>query len=304
MSVAETVRAAGGFATTRQLRAARHTERAMTRAVRTGQVVRARNGLYSTRPDDDPELRAARLGGRLTGLSAVEALHGWVWTPPRVVHIALRPGSAGPRLPLQPGERIHWNSDDEPGGSPAVVGLRSALVRVVLDEPAEVAVPCVDWALQTGRLDRIDLERVLLRLPRGARGIRRLIDRRSQSVLESVARVRLVSQGWRVRSQARVGELGSIDLVIEDHVALELDGREFHEAGFEADRLKDLRITIEGRHSIRLSNRLVRERWPDVERAIRAALAARRAGDAGKSGTAIPTPRGSRRHRPPAGRSA
>jgi very-short-patch-repair endonuclease len=94
-----------------------------------------------------------------------------------------------------------------------------------------------------------------------------------------------------VRSQVRVGAFSAIDLVVEDQIALELDGRAFHEATFEADRRKDLAITIEGRHSIRISRRILRESWTDVERAIAAGLAARRHGDAGKSGELFAPPK-------------
>ncbi len=179
---------------------------------------------------------------------------------------------------------LHW---EDPSGLPSLPGvatLADALTRVALDEACDVAIPCFDWALATGRLDRVDVERVLLRLPPKARLLSEWIDFRSQSVLESVARVRLLSSGWRVRSQVPVGDLGSIDLVVEEEIALELDGRAFHESTFERDRRKDLEIAIQGRHSIRVSHRMVRDAWADVERAIAAALAARRQGDGGKSG--------------------
>ena len=158
------------------------------------------------------------------------------------------------------------------------------MVRVALDEALEVAVPCFDWALATNRLDVIGFEAVLLRLPPAVRPIREWVDRRSQSVLESTARVRLCSRGWRVRSQVRVGDLGAIDLVIDDHVALELDGRSFHESTFETDRRKDLAIAQEGRHAIRVSTRMLRDSWSEVEGAIGAALAVRGRHEPEKSG--------------------
>jgi very-short-patch-repair endonuclease len=97
----------------------------------------------------------------------------------------------------------------------------------------------------------------------------------------------------------RVGELGAIDLVIEDQVALELDGREFHESTFEGDRRKDVAITSEGRHPIRVSHSMVRSEWASVERAIEAALRARRHPAAtGFSGVAPDEPCGHRRTTP------
>ena len=165
-------------------------------------------------------------------------------------------------------------------------------MHVILNEPLENAVPCVDWALSKGRMDVIDFEQALLHLPATARIAARWCDGRAQSVLESVARVRLRQRGYRVISQASTGMLGANDLVIEDTVALELDGREFHESTFEADRRRDLITTIEGRHVIRVSAGMLRHDWPAILMAIEACLRARRVGN---SGNFVARPRGSQR---------
>lgn len=243
---------------------------------------RVRNGWYTILAAEVPRVAAVRSGGRLTGASALFELGAWMLDPPARVSVAV-PAHSSAR-PADARVVMHWEDPCGPPTMPGVAALCDALVRLALDEPADVSIPCFDWALATGRLDRVDLERVLLRLPPATRLLAEWIDLRSQSMLESVARVRLLSSGWSVRSQVRVGELGSIDLVVEDQIALELDGRAFHESTFERDRRKDLEIAIEGRHSIRISFSIVRDSWPDVERAITATLAARRHGDGGKSG--------------------
>lgn len=176
--------------------------------------------------------------------------------------------------------------------SEAVVSLHDALVRVALDHDLEVSVPCFDWAFRTGRLDRFAFERVLVDLPAHARVIAHWVDPRSQSLLESIARVRLMRRGWNVRSQVRVGDLEAIDLVANDMVGLELDGKEYHESTFERDRRKDAMIAIEGRHAIRASYGMVVHEWSLVQRAIAAALRAR---GAHYSVTPPPEPRGTRR---------
>jgi very-short-patch-repair endonuclease len=241
-----------------------------------------------------------QIGGRLTGVSALDAMGAWVLDRSPTLHVAVEPRAGRLRRDGGP-VRIHWVAASGRPCSAAIVGLPDALVQTILTEPLETAVSCVDWALSTGRLDRIAWERLLLRLPKSARVIRGWVDPNSQSVLESVARVRLRARGWSVRSQVRVGDIQAIDLVVEEHVALELDGREHHEARFEEDRAKDLQITIEGRHSIRVTHRILRSSWPRVEAAILAALAARRAGDAGHSGVRPRTPRGSRQASRPKG---
>lgn len=286
----------GGLASTRQLIGIGCTERELHRAVRTGAARRPRLGWYSTFATEDPRFRAVRIGGRLTAESALDALGAWILNRSSTLHVAVEPGSS--RLRHVAGDvRLHWVRPQSPSHSAAIVGLPDALVQTVLSAPLETAVSCLDWALSTGRLDRIGYERVLLRLPESARAIREWIDPRSQSVLESVARVRLASRGWAVRSQVGVGDIQSIDLVVEGHIALELDGREHHLSRFEEDRAKDLEITIEGRHSIRVTHLILRRNWARVELAIESALAARRSGDVGQSAIQPRVPTG--RRRPP-----
>jgi very-short-patch-repair endonuclease len=213
----------------------------------------------------------------------------WMLRPPPAIEVAVTRGSS--RLRADAGVVLHWEPAGN-GGSASVVSLQDALFRVILDHDLEVAVPCVDWALHSGRMGRIGFERLLLMLPRTARCIREWVDPASQSVLESVARVRLVRRGWRVRSQVRVGDLDAIDLVVNDQVAIELDGREHHESSFLRDRRKDLQIAIEGRHCLRASYAMVVDEWPELEAAIGEAL--RRRGIAHNSVIRIPEPRGHR----------
>ena len=292
-SVRTTIDDLGGFGSTEELRARGITPQALTADVRSGAISRVRKGIYTTRSPVDPERQALRVGGRLTGLSALELRQCWIWRRPTRIHVAV-PHNAS-RLPEHDSLHLHWERRTLGDGDRTCVSVRDALIRVILDEPVENAVPCIDWALHTGRLGEFDFEEMLLELPQASRSIRGWVDRRSESVLESATRVRCIQRGWKFRPQARFGDLEAIDLLIEDIVALELDGREFHAATFDADRLRDLRVTIEGRHSIRLSYSIVRDHWGLVDKAITAALAARRHGDTGISGQPGQRPRG--RHR-------
>lgn len=284
--------------TTTQLRAAGVGERRLARALASRELVRLKRGWYSSRNPASPEARAIAAGGRLTGASAIEALGGWVWRRPALLQVSV-PANAS-RLVLDPaGIQLHWEAPSARPESPAVVGLTDALTRLALDADLESAVAGFDWAMRSGRADRMDIERALLSLPASSRVISRWIDQRSESVLESVARTRLLSRGWRVRSQVPVGDQGRIDLVVEEVIALELDGREFHESEFERDRRKDVAITLEGRHAIRISGSMLISDWPRIERSIELAMRARAAPGAGFSGTAPPHPAGTRRRRPP-----
>lgn len=274
-----------------ELAAAGVPRRELTRLVASGELRRPRNGWYSTLDPLHPRFRAVRIGGRLTSASALAEMGAWMLHPPPRLEVAVPRGSA--RLRADRNAVIHWGIDGARSQGSAVVGIHEALIRVVLDHDLEVSVPCLDWAMSTGRLDRFSFEELILALPMTARCVRLWIDPASQSLLESVARVRLRRRGWPVRSQVRVGDLGAIDLVV-DQVALELDGREHHESRFEADRRKDLQITIEGRHSIRVSYAMLVKDWSRVESAIAAALRARGRGHVQNSVNAPAEPRGTR----------
>src|SRR4051812_41274173 len=97
--VVGSVERAGGFSTSRQLKAQGFSDRSLTLAVRTQQIARVRNGHYSTRSVDDPAFRAVRVGGRLTGLSALAAMGCWIWRAPARLHVAVPAHSSRLRLP-------------------------------------------------------------------------------------------------------------------------------------------------------------------------------------------------------------
>jgi very-short-patch-repair endonuclease len=103
-------------------------------------------------------------------------------------------------------------------------------------------------------------------------GIGRMVDD-SGSGLETIARLRLQRAGHRVETQAGVPGLGHQDLLIDDCVALEIDGPEWHgETQFETDRERDLHAARLGRRTIRLTPRHVLTSWPDAMTAIERAI--------------------------------
>lgn len=284
--ISDLVRELDGMAQKQQLVRLGARDGHLTYAVRTGDVIRVRNGWYSTRDPADPLLRAVRVGGRLTGLSLIDALGGWVERRPPL-HVSLPVNAARLRTQHNRHRRfdtasrggvvLHWDSRDLlDRGTSMAVALVDALVRVILDEPLEIAVACLDWALHTGRLDRLDLEQIVLRLPVDLQDIADWTDAACESLPESLSRTRFRLSGHVVESQVRVGDIGErIDLVVDAIVGVEVDGREFHLLRFEADRRKDLRIIEAHLHPIRASARMVFDEWPSVLRAVETVLADR-----------------------------
>jgi very-short-patch-repair endonuclease len=291
-SVAEIVDELGGIAQKRQLIGRGVREVDLTRAVREGSVVRVRHGWYSTLATEDPRLRAVRVGGRLTGISAIQAMGGWVLGS-HPLHVAV-PANAS-RLRSQwksslrhsprSGVVVHWCAGESlERGSAAVVALADALLAVVRDEALETAVAALDWALHSRLIDMTDLAQLMRLLPRRLRRIAEWVDPACEGLPESLSRTRLRIAGHRVETQVVLDTGERIDLVVDGVVAVEVDGDEYHRDFFERDRRKDLTITIAGYHALRPSARAVFGDWDRVLLSVRIALAARMTGGVGNSG--------------------
>jgi hypothetical protein len=272
----------GGMAQKQQLvrRGARDLD--LTRAVRSGEVIRVRNGWYSTLSEQDPALRAVRVGGRLTGLSALHAMGAWMLDMPPL-HVAVpmnaarlrRQNNRHARLnPKSPrGVVLHWESPDVASRGTAVsVGLVDALRRVILDESFETAIAALDWALGSGALDRIDLETLRSSLPAERSGVINWADGECDSLPESLSRTRCSLEGYQVESQVLLPDGRPIDLVIEGCIGYEVDGEQFHVFRFAADRDKDVAITLDGKHSFRPTANMVFHEWERIAAAIRIIL--------------------------------
>lgn len=284
MDAAHLVTRHGGALDRRRLRELGATDHDLRRALRAGTLNRPRRGWYSTWAERDPRFRAMRVGGRLTGMSAVVALGGWVFGA-HPLHVAV-PTNAG-RLRSQwrrdirrvdapaDGVVVHWIAPaHDRGSSTGVVDVLEALELVCRVEPLEQAIAALDWALKTGRIDRFD--RAVLTEALGPLGVMvDLADERCESLPESFARTRLRGAGVQVTSQVHwKGELERIDLVIEGVIALEVDGDEFHRDRFEEDRARDLELTEAGYHALRPSARHVFGTWSAVQAAVVRALQA------------------------------
>jgi very-short-patch-repair endonuclease len=223
-----------------------------------------------------------RVGGRLTGISAVSALGGWVLGR-HPLHVAVPVNAARLRTQWRrdlrradarpDGVVVHWVAPaHDRGSSSGRVDLIEAIELVCRIETAEQAIAVLDWVRRTGRLDRIELAELRERL-----GPRRwLVDASTDdcdSLPESLARTRLRAAGVQVSTQVAFADgLERIDLVLEGAVAIEVDGDEHHRERFEEDRARDLAITRVGLHAVRPSARRVFGHWPEVQDAAVRAL--------------------------------
>lgn len=273
---------AGGAADRRYLLDHGFRDRELRDALRDGLLDRPRRGWYTAWARDDPRFRAMRVGGRLTGLSAVAALGGWVRARPRL-DVAVAANASRLRCPsrrrtprrgsrVDPGT-VSWSRrQHDRRTSTGVVPLVEALERVCRTAAEEDAIAAIDWARRTGRLDAIDLAELALRLPRRLRALLTWSDERCDSLPESLTRSRLRRLGYCVETQVMIDHPSPVDLLVEGVVAVEVDGEEFHLHRFEEDRAKDLALTRAGKHALRPSARQVFTQWPMVLAAITRAL--------------------------------
>jgi very-short-patch-repair endonuclease len=282
--IAALVQSLGGMAQKRQLVAKGARDLDLTVAVRSGEVIRVRNGWYSTLSEQDPQLRAVRVGGRLTGISALVARGAWVLGS-HPLHVSVRPNAArlrtqwnrNRRLDVRAprGVRLHWEERDvRERGTAVSVGLMDALRRVILDEEFETAVAVLDWALHTMALDLIDFDTLIMSLPEERRGIRDWVDAACESLPESLSRTRLRLSGHAVVSQVPLDDKRT-DLVVDEIAGIEVDGEEHHWDRFEPDRSKDIDITTANLHALRPSARTVFYDWDRFALAVEIAIAAR-----------------------------
>lgn len=289
------------FWTTSDLRAIGKSQRDIRRAVERGAMLAVRRGHYALPGTDAALVRAVRIGGVATGTTA-SRVRG-LWTPPDArltappdasaltppdprLHVAV-PRNA-PRLrdpddaerPLSPSDSVvlHWTE-------PAVVAAAAAtgiappllmLEHVFAAHPADRAVAVTDSALKHRWIRGNDLHALAAALPAHLRRAALSATGRADSGIESIGRFRLQLLGLEVEVLVRLSRIGTVDLLIDGWLVVEMDGREFHEGEqFERDRHRDLEAATARYRTLRFSWRQVMFAWPSVEAAILAALAAR-----------------------------
>lgn len=249
-----------------------------------GRLFHVRRGYYAE-PGAHPALvKAVRVGGRATGTTAL-ARHG-VWVPPddTSLHV-LVPRNGGrlrdpdhklERLPASSGVCVHWAAGAVKPGLTTftpLVDVLTALVHAVEDLPDDFAVAAIDSALHQRLLPTVALEALRVALPLGRRRLIGFADGQSQAGGESIVRYRLQVAGYRVRIQVGVRGVGSIDVLVEDRLVVEVDGIRFHLGDqFAEDRRRDLELTTVRVPHLRLTYAQVLGRWERCLAAVDAAL--------------------------------
>jgi very-short-patch-repair endonuclease len=288
------------FWTTADLLARGMSEREVRRAIEQGRLLLVRRGLLATPGTSDLLLRAARVGGVATSVTAAAALG--LWTPPDPppgrpavrphraehdrLHVAFRrtttrlhdPANGALPLRASPAVVLHRTA---PGIVDAAAGSGIAPALTMLEHafrslPNEHALAVLDSALHHRFLRDTDLPALAARLPNRLRPVVLAADGRADSGIETIARYLLRLAGLRVAVHPVLDGIGEVDLLVEGRLIVELDGREWHDDddAFERDRHRDLVAATTRYRSLRFTWRKVLFEWPAVEAAVLAALTA------------------------------
>lgn len=261
------IRRRGGLAATSELLTDGSTSHRLTAAVRTGAIIRVRQGWYGL-VGSAPELESAvRVGGRATATTAARSL-GLAAMPDGILHVRVDahsarlrdPSDRTTRLRTDPRVCVHWRRGG--AGTRHAMTALEALDDMATCQPVERVVAAVDSAIRLGLLSRESWLRRIARRPARQRVLLADVDPRSESYLESIARFRLRRGGYLPEVQVPVARVGRVDLRI-GRLVIELDGWEHHgdREAFERDRRRDAECIRQGLIPLRFTSRQLSRDW-------------------------------------------
>lgn len=277
--------------TTEQLADAGWAARELTRAVRARELIRVRRGHYALPRTDARVLEAVRIGGVLGCVSALERLGVWVAEHP-FVHVSLHHSASRLRSPRdrhrplsaenRDGSVLHWWPTLGPNDG-AMLSVIDALAQIVRCQPRPLAVSSLDSALHEKIIDESALDRVFEAVPLHFGALRRDIDSRSMSGLETIVRLMVKDAGLRCEPQVTFAGLGDVDLVVEGCIVIETDGHQNHDKleHRRRDYARDAALAARGYIVLRFNYRQVVHQPEVVMAAIRGALRTHRSSSRG-----------------------
>jgi very-short-patch-repair endonuclease len=259
--------------------------RQLSAAVDDGRLIRVRQGWYASPDAPHDVVRAVRVGGSLTSLSATSLTP--IWTPPdSYLHVAVPRNASRLRAPHSSSRPLARQRDRvcihhlacsgvirEP-----VQALARALAHAAECQTEEMALTVIDSALNLGLVTAAELRAQFESLPRRCRRLLEKAERRSQSGIETLVRVRLRRLGIDLRVQARISGVGHVDLLIGDRFVIECDSHSWHwlEDQYYEDRRRDAVLVKMDYIVFRATYEMVMFDWPLVESIVRHVVGSRK----------------------------
>jgi very-short-patch-repair endonuclease len=222
-------------------------DRSIRAAVASGDVLRLGRSWVAL-PDANAEaIRAVAARGILGGERALRS-YG-IWVSEHTGTSILVPPTAS-RLPPLPAGEYHLCRLAAPARrTPWRVGVVDALTQHLprIADPFHAAAT-LDSALNRRLITPDELGRLMGRMPRRIRRLRARLDAKAESGLETVLRLAMRSEAWRVESQVEIGGVGHVDLVIDGWLVIEADGSAWHDghAAITRDRERNSALVLRG----------------------------------------------------------
>lgn len=247
---------------------------ALRSMVRDGTLIRLRKGWYAT-PDAPGELiLAARRGGALSCVSVLQR-HG-IWLMPEAggIHIRPRRRSAPHRTDycLGFGTDLPVANIEDP--------LPLALLYAARCLSREAWIVAADSVLNSNGWTVDELTERMADFVPVPVAVHRLLDRcdpRSQSGTETLVRIRLRAEGFKVEVQPRIAGVGHTDLRV-GRLIIECDSEQFHSSKEQRhlDRRRDRKAIVDGQLPFRVDYHDVIHDWAETFADIRAVTDPRR----------------------------
>ncbi|WP_159448747.1 type IV toxin-antitoxin system AbiEi family antitoxin domain-containing protein [Demequina sp. NBRC 110053] len=282
MDVRQVIEHAGGVCRTSDLLREGASERAIATAVVNGSIRRVSRGLYAVHDADPALVIAASLGGALACVSALSRHGVLLLHPRRAPHVAVVNGfsrSTRARRRAASVAQIHYCSALPPMRGPAhVQDVATALDLAgrCLDRREHLV--AVDSALHQGLVRPDQVAGFTLTSRERRSWLMAHADPRAESIGETLARLDVVERGLAVHPQRYIRQVGRVDMVVEDSVVVEVDGRAHHTdpEAFIRDRRRDRRLESSGLPVLRYAHReLVEPGAPHVGDAVISLLRSR-----------------------------
>ena len=234
------------------LRSEGWSRRAIDAALAMGRLVRVRKGTYILGTCPDPVRDALAQGGRLDCLSLLMLLGVFVLDCPQL-HLQMDHGTTRVAERAGVGVVRHWRDTSAPTRH-AVADLVEALVQACRCQAPRAALATLDSAWHLGLVNESDIAAVFRSLPRRYAALRPLLDRRSESGVETLVRLLLRAMGCEIQVQVAIVGVGRVDLLVDGWLIVECDSKAFHEGWLKQrdDRRRDSAAAALGYTTIRV----------------------------------------------------
>lgn len=285
--IERSIRRGGLFLRRRDLLALGFTDPQIKSALARRRIFRVRHGWYSVPDAPEPAIRAVRVGGRLTSVSALES-YGLRVPRREFVHVAVpgtasrlrRPDDRYQRLASADRVRVHWDDRRVGGGTVWRVSIDDALLAVLVEEPRDIAVACCSAVMHHKKLGPIRLDAIFRRAPARVQCWRGLVSALDESHGETFARLWLMDAGVQLEQQVAVRGVGRLDFKVGPHTYVEIDGGQ-HDPNWTGegvstwanDHDRDTTMAIEGDTVLRYIYRQLYGDWPRVLASIERTIA-------------------------------